>query len=406
MLSLNDTVRMHSTYDITITNNGAKAKTYSINNRGAAMLSPFAEGDDAVQPLASTKVDDIHAAIQFTTDGSYHNSVTVTVGPKSSVKVTLKVTPPAVKSLVPIYSGFVEVSNDQDTNFVTVPYAGIAGDYSAAPVWVRSSPSYLDWAASAFVTNPNDPSSSLVNPNLTTLGTNIYSNSFDMTPLKDGYTWNATDGLVVLPIFASSTRFGTVRIEYSGSDAKTIAALKAFGLDPANLGSAPLSAFDFASGNVTSDPLPLDGFNQRNAPVTSQSVSVPAPLIYTGLASDKSGNNTYYLPSGQYKIKFVAGKNFGKPTDLDVIETVNFNLIDDSEFHGLGGCYKCNAGTTGNGTGPAPTYVPHPYSHAPVSSTYAPPAATPYAAPNGNIHSAAAVSAVSLGLLPLLALLL
>ncbi|CAF4117694.1 unnamed protein product [Rotaria sp. Silwood2] len=47
----------------------------------------------------------------------------------------------AQPALLPIFSGFIYISNDVDENVANIPYAGVVGDYKNARILVRNSSS-------------------------------------------------------------------------------------------------------------------------------------------------------------------------------------------------------------------------------------------------------------------------
>ncbi|CAF1285674.1 unnamed protein product [Rotaria sordida] len=61
--------------------------------------------------------------------------------PGQSCTITLRFRAPrkAQASLLPIFSGFIYVSNDVDEKVAHIPYAGVVGDYKNARILVRNS---------------------------------------------------------------------------------------------------------------------------------------------------------------------------------------------------------------------------------------------------------------------------
>ncbi|CAF4766945.1 unnamed protein product, partial [Rotaria sp. Silwood1] len=103
-LALNDTVRQEAFYKIKISNIGKKAAVYK---------------DVFIWPT------------------------TFKLEPGQSHMVTIRFEPPrkADAALLPIFSGFIDVSNNVDNKVAHVPYAGMIGNYKNAPILVRNSPS-------------------------------------------------------------------------------------------------------------------------------------------------------------------------------------------------------------------------------------------------------------------------
>ncbi|CAF4884024.1 unnamed protein product, partial [Rotaria sp. Silwood1] len=62
--------------------------------------------------------------------------------PGQSHTVTLQFRPPhqANPNFLPIYSGFIDVTNDLDEKVAHIPYAGVVGNYSDARIFVRNNP--------------------------------------------------------------------------------------------------------------------------------------------------------------------------------------------------------------------------------------------------------------------------
>lgn len=66
------------------------------------------------------------------------------------------------------------VTNDRDEETVRVPYAGVIGDWNAAPVWSRTSPAFTNW-----VTTFSNPL------NVSSVSTGIYAGDYAFAALKN-----------------------------------------------------------------------------------------------------------------------------------------------------------------------------------------------------------------------------
>jgi len=103
-LSLNDTVRKESSYKFNVTNMGNSLANYKLSHQGAALATGKASGDD--QLLAIPQYSANYATVTF--DPSEFE-----LGSQETREITLRFTEPAGanSNLLPIYSGFVYVTN-------------------------------------------------------------------------------------------------------------------------------------------------------------------------------------------------------------------------------------------------------------------------------------------------------
>ncbi|CAF3570870.1 unnamed protein product [Rotaria sp. Silwood1] len=132
-LALNDTVRQQKSYVIEVSNIGKKTASYKISHRGAALITGIEDGNDQLlsQPLYSADYADVHIWPKY-----------FQLHPGQSHTVTLQFRPPhqANPNFLPIYSGFIDVTNDLDEKVAHIPYAGVVGNYSDARIFVRNNP--------------------------------------------------------------------------------------------------------------------------------------------------------------------------------------------------------------------------------------------------------------------------
>ncbi|CAF0925932.1 unnamed protein product [Rotaria sordida] len=133
-LALNDTVRQKKFYNIKVSNIGNKLAQYQISHRGAALATGKQYGDDQ---LLSTPV--------YTADYADVNisPTNFKLWPGQSRIITLTFQAPrkAQAALLPIFSGFICVSNNVNGKIAHIPYAGVVGDYKNARILVRNSSS-------------------------------------------------------------------------------------------------------------------------------------------------------------------------------------------------------------------------------------------------------------------------
>ncbi|KAI9360843.1 peptidase S8/S53 domain-containing protein [Zopfochytrium polystomum] len=205
-LALNDTEFTSRThYTLTLTNGNDRAVAYSFTNVGAAAVEMYNGVEDCIQVMAGTGFSARYAALGF---GNKQEGVfTTVVGAGASVKVNVKVTPPAAATdkPYPIYSGYIRInSTDATAPVVTVPYAGMVGAWKQAPVLSVNAP--FTWGrASGFY------------------------DAATISPLPSAM--NLTTGRVMAcTIFGSTTRLGYLEARYVGSDPSVKRTLDGLGI--------------------------------------------------------------------------------------------------------------------------------------------------------------------------------
>ena len=275
-ISLNDTARMETSYLITVYNDGDGAASYSLSHEGARMISPFAAGDDAIQNQENSPSTNTHASVKF-------RETSFTLEPYTSKEVTVNFTGPSTKKKWPIFSGFLVVSNDRNET-LQVPYAGVLGNWTNAPVFVRQSP-FMNKAFNAKVT------------------TGVFNNQLKKVPKV-----NVVYGAVILPAIVQSTRNAVIDFVPNGIDESEFTAL---GLDPKNLPSPFLYTLDgLYVGHFT-------GAAIRNIPGRPQ-------YAWFG----EVGYDFTLLPAGKYTVKFYALKNFGETASDGDIDSTDVSQFD------------------------------------------------------------------------------
>ncbi|KAJ3023822.1 UNVERIFIED_CONTAM: hypothetical protein HDU68_008447, partial [Siphonaria sp. JEL0065] len=188
--------------------NDTTSQNYYLNHFPVATVNPLLQGDDYTQDATTTTfTDQTPATLKFNGDEGYGGEACdfklVRVPAGKSVKVSFKITPPAIDgSLYPIYGGYINIVNDEDDNIITVPYAGVVGDWKNRPIWTRKSPSVA--APNAIV--------------------------------------NGTKGGFVTGLPAATSRVGSIQVVYQGND------LTAF----QKLGFTGNSAYAFLSSTYNS----------------------------------------------------------------------------------------------------------------------------------------------------------
>ncbi|KAI9331783.1 peptidase S8/S53 domain-containing protein [Zopfochytrium polystomum] len=134
VLALNDTQFTSKThYTLTLTNNHDAAVTYTVSNIGAATVNMYNGTSDSIANAAMTTFTSNYATLAF---GNNHEPVFTTVVPAgASAQVNVKVTQPdADPARFPIFSGYIRVNSSADAQDITVPYAGMVGNWKDAHV--------------------------------------------------------------------------------------------------------------------------------------------------------------------------------------------------------------------------------------------------------------------------------
>ncbi|KAF9910497.1 hypothetical protein EC991_006314 [Linnemannia zychae] len=128
-IDLLDTVNFKSTIDITITNSGAAAETYTLSHVPADTLNFYYKANDPF-PQGKPLVSKDQASVTF-------GSGQVQVAAGQSATVTLTFTEPASGDATqfPLYSGYIVATPATAGGIaVHVPYAGLKGDVSKVPM--------------------------------------------------------------------------------------------------------------------------------------------------------------------------------------------------------------------------------------------------------------------------------
>ena len=282
--ALNDTTHAKKFCEITITNHGKRSTKYKLGSIHGVMVQPFISGDDAVQAQSTMVSQKLYGQVYFPA-GEY---VTVDGGRKVTVKV--QITPPvldeAQSKLFPIYSGFVKVTvlngGSSSSSIVKVPYAGMVGNWGAAPIWSTTYPRVSLAAA-----------------------TGIYDSQTQklITKDQDGKTYSS---FYVITALSLSTRHGEVNIVSKNGKMRAI-------LCEEHL--QPLSSSDMPR----SGPLPYG--NQ------------PGVYYWNGAVADDAFSSCYQLPSGSYAVEFLALRNFAafgsitNESNYDIVKTPSFNYV-------------------------------------------------------------------------------
>jgi hypothetical protein len=249
----------------------------TLSSFGAAFVEPFLVGDDATQIKANTKLSENSATVVFSESN-------FTIPAQGFKNVTVTFTAPKSDALLPIFSGYLVISNDIEEIPVHVPYAGVIGDWSEAPIFTRISP---------------------------TLGSTGLFNSA-LQPIQ-GYV-NGTLGVNVLAIGATTSRSFKLNLEYTGTNFDAFTAL--------NLDVKMLPAPYFANVKGT-----LGGRFARN--FASLAVN---KYIWKGEVDQAVNSTQIKLPAGDYIFKFYGLKHFrgeidtSDPTAFDIVEE-KFTLV-------------------------------------------------------------------------------
>ncbi|CAF1482172.1 unnamed protein product [Rotaria magnacalcarata] len=285
-LALNDTTRQERSYTIKVSNIGKKTAWYKITHRGAALATGAQPESDQ---LLSTPVYSSDYADVFIWPTSFK------IQPGESFIVTLRFRAPlkAQPELLPIFSGFITVSNYVDGKVNNIPYAGVVGDYKNAKILVRRSPLGF--------------------------GTGLYT--ADGFMISNGQNMNftiSTGHLVVLTI-AWTTRVIFIEV-ISAEESIHYAADQSLGMVYNDRGTGPLYFYN----------VPRNGATLRG-----QGYRPYYGFTWTGYVTkiDPDQGNTFNatrLLPGQYKLRFSALKHFGdrnNNNDYDVHYTPMFHVV-------------------------------------------------------------------------------
>ncbi|KAG0262538.1 hypothetical protein DFQ27_002281 [Actinomortierella ambigua] len=127
-IELLDTVKGQKTISIKIKNSGKSTETYTLSHIPADSLNSYAEGSSF--PLLEPEVGADYASVRFSTP-----SITVRAGKTATVKVFFIEPTTGNAAKFPIYSGFIIAKpKTKGSVSVSIPYAGLKGDFSKVPI--------------------------------------------------------------------------------------------------------------------------------------------------------------------------------------------------------------------------------------------------------------------------------
>ncbi|ORY43394.1 subtilisin-like protein [Rhizoclosmatium globosum] len=322
-IALNDTVNIKDHYTITITNNYTVDVTYALQSKTAATSTQYLVGDDFPEDQSGTLLtNDQHATVTFLSNTCSEEDTTgtkkVLVPAGKSVDVDIKFTPSALSPAgnLPVYGGYISVTNSVDESSLSIPYAGVIGSWKDKPFWSRNSTSLLNqWLRVLLKSNK-----------IQTAATGLYSD-LSFSPLAANQVVNGTQAAFVLAIPTYTSRQASIVVEYKGGDNAMVAA--GFTSNIAYIQMVDIKAqSDF--GPAYWQPF------QRTSYQDGQSVLSNTIYAWDGTGYNFDTNTTLpgdvnmQLPSGNFIMRFLALKNFGdisKPADWDVLETVPFTLV-------------------------------------------------------------------------------
>ncbi|KAJ3114738.1 hypothetical protein HDU96_001737 [Phlyctochytrium bullatum] len=333
-LALNDTKNTKQHYPITVTNKNTVSIDYSVTHIPALTVTPFAAGDDATLTAADASYTKEPATVLFSRNNDRVPVLNFTLAPGASKSFNVHVQPPstAIAGLFPVYSGYVVVNEKSASGFegklASVPYAGVVGAWRDAPVWSRKSANYDSFIPAASFLLGVDPA-----PNAT-LSTGLYQYSSGFAPLKTNDSVSISDGAIILPFAATTSRLARVEAIYKGKEWSKLSSL---GIKR----ETRLIVFPDIGASVGSlslvNPYPLYFETiQRTSYVQGQSVVTPNLWLWTGSVitniTDPAAQ-AVQLPFGKYQLRFTALKHFGRVgspiggTDWDTVLTPEFNLV-------------------------------------------------------------------------------
>ncbi|ORY41834.1 subtilisin-like protein [Rhizoclosmatium globosum] len=291
-IALNDTVNLKQSYNFTITNNYKFDQNYYLNNNAAATVRWIWQ-----------------EAWDF-------KLVRVKAG--KSVTVSFQITPPSVdSSLYAVYGGYISIVNDYDDNVISVPYAGVVGDWKNRNIWTRKSASLASkWLI------PSVKSLGFKGDITAFASTGAFPDLSFKTPVARNAVVNMTssNGLFLLPLPSMNARFAEIQAIYQGADITPL--LKAGFASR----SVVLRYGDILNGGTRPgyfEPL------QRTTFAKAQSIQANGIYQWTGIGYNKVFRLAR-LPPGPYRIVFAAQKNFGDEynnDDFDVVASEAFNLV-------------------------------------------------------------------------------
>ncbi|UJR24182.1 hypothetical protein I4U23_027148 [Adineta vaga] len=284
-LSLNDTVRKHSSYKVSITNIGNTKATYEVNHVGAALVTGATSTSELLllEPIYSED----------------YSKVTIQpskfqLQPGHTQKITLRFQEPsrADPTLLPVYSGYINVQNTINNQNTHVSYAGVVGDYSKAQIIVRNSDlgpiTGIQDVNGAYVTNGQIP------------------------------TLKCTEGCMVIVVLAYPTRLLKVEA-ISTTDNTNHGVLYSAGTTFSDIQNTLV-------GYLYAESLP------RNLPIIFASYEKYwyGEVGKISMTEEKPDGPISKLADDQYTIQFSVLRHFGDPTnpsDYEVYQSPPFNLV-------------------------------------------------------------------------------
>jgi Subtilase family/Fn3-like domain len=305
-ISLSDTARLVPIHQITITNEGTMDMNYVILHKKAASFAPYAAGDDAIQTYSSASLGNFSASVTFGP-----SRFTLKAGKSRVVKV--KFIPPKKAPLLSFYSGFVQVVNEAD-EILTVPYAGVIGNYKSAPVLSRKSAMFDTWTAE-------------------TLGVSLPTGFYGTESNKIGkgetltINPNLTSFALVFPLYSTTTRYSSFNISYMGNDKTVLEFIAKNNLTRENVGQPWIYSENGAGIQ--------DGQVSRYSVLPNQLTS---PIIYLWGGQVSNGQKVQRLPRGLYKFSIYALRQFGefdwskKETEFDVRISSNLRFTNQTSL--------------------------------------------------------------------------
>ncbi|KAJ3218460.1 hypothetical protein HDU67_005556 [Dinochytrium kinnereticum] len=336
-LAFNDTKNIKQHYKLTVKNAATVPLSYTVGHQPALQVTPFVDGDDASQPAGGQSYTADYATIRFSRNNDLVDTLNFTLKAGESRDFNVHVQPPgkATAGLYPIYSGYVVVKVDGD-KVASVPYAGLVGDWRQAPVWSRKSAAFDNALYQAY--DSLKPFGIELAENATAT-TGVSTKAAAFSPIQQGAAVNLTEGLLVFPVAATTTRIARVDAIFKGKEWK---ALSDLGIKrQTSLYLAPTSSISI---NVNPDGTLSESkgstliFNplQRHAPSQGQSVLKPSVMVWNGeVVTNATDVNAQKLklPAGVYQIRFAALRHFGRMNapvggnDYDTVLSNTFSVF-------------------------------------------------------------------------------
>jgi subtilisin family serine protease len=331
-LSLNDTVKTQQHYTIEIHNSHNVPVTYTLASFGAAQINPFRPNEDMMLDNTAMTYTADYANVTFR--GMPTRSFRIQANSIGRANIDFEPPQQSPSNLFPVFSGYITVTNDIDNQIIRIPYAGMKGDWSAAPIFVRNSP----LLAQAQASNPIFSSQGFRTTTTPSVGAYLRDGQF--TPVPSNRTLiNGRDGLLLTIPAATTTRGFKVEIRYLGGDRRTRERIESLGARFDN--HKPLlipNSFTVslnAQNQFTTTPYgPLyAAFIQRNVPRSAQSVVAP-DLYFWDLKVYPNTTSTepIFLPNGEYQVKFSGQKHFKRvgtiDSNFDIFNTNTFRIVN------------------------------------------------------------------------------